>query len=79
MANASKEVQVRAEASFKRKEQQARDGKLATAEYEAAGAAMREKTARLKTLREAKESADRAAAAQQKAAERKPPKGRKKT
>lgn len=77
MANASKEVQARAEASFKRKEQQAREGRLAAAEYEAAGQAMREKTARLKKLREAKEVADRAAAATQ-AAERKPPKGRKK-
>jgi hypothetical protein len=61
----NKEAQVRAEASFKRKEQQARDGKLATAEYEAAGVATREKTARLRKLREAKEAADQAAAAAQ--------------
>lgn len=65
MANPTnnKETQARAEASFKRKEQQARDGKLATAEYEAASTATREKTARLRKLREAKEAADLAAAA----------------
>ena len=77
MANPTKEVQARAEASFKRKEQQARDGKLATAEYEAVSQATREKTARLKILREAKEAADRETAAQ-KAAEPKPKKGKKK-
>jgi hypothetical protein len=78
VANTPKEAQARAEASFKRKEHQARDGRLATAEYEAAGQAMREKTARLKKLREAKEAADREAAAR-KAAERSPAKGKKKT
>ena len=59
--NPDKEAQVRAEASFKRKEQQARDGKIATVEYEAAAKATREKTARLKALRLAKEAADREA------------------
>jgi len=78
MATASKEAQARAEASFKRKEQQARDGRLATAEYEAASQATREKTARLRQLREAKEAADRAAAAG-KAAEPKGRKGKKRT
>jgi hypothetical protein len=61
--NSSKEAQARAEASFKRKELQARDGKLAFNEYNAAGNAMREKTARLKALRLAKEAADQEAAA----------------
>jgi len=63
LANSTKEAQVRAEASFKRKELQARDGKLAINEYNAAGNAMREKTARLKALRLAKEAADLEAAA----------------
>jgi hypothetical protein len=44
--------------SFKRKEQRARDGAKATAEYEAAGVALRKKTARLKALRLAKEGAE---------------------
>jgi hypothetical protein len=61
--NSQKDAQARAEASFKRKEQQAREGRQAMAEYEAAGKAMREKTARLRKLREEKEAADRAAAA----------------
>jgi hypothetical protein len=62
LAKSSNEAKARAEASFKRKEQQAREGKQAMAEYEAAGKAMREKTARLKALRLAKEAADREAA-----------------
>jgi len=57
------EAQARADASFKRKEQQSRDGKLAMSEYEASLIATRAKTARLRELREAKEAADRAAAA----------------
>jgi hypothetical protein len=60
--NSQKDAQARAEASFKRKEQQAREGRQAMAEYEAAGKAMREKTARLRKLREEKEAADREAA-----------------
>jgi hypothetical protein len=63
LANSTKEAQVRAEASFKRKELQARDGMLAINEYNAAGNAMREKTARLKAMRLAKEAADLEAAA----------------
>ena len=62
MSNSSKNAQARAEASFKRKADQAREGKKAAAEYEAAGRAMREKTARLKALRLAKETAAREAA-----------------
>jgi len=63
MSNQSKEAQAKAEASFKRKADQARDGKLASAEYEAAGRAMRERTAKLRELRLAKEAADREAEA----------------
>jgi hypothetical protein len=57
LANDQKKAQERAEATFK-KEQRARDGAKAMADYEAAGVAMREKTARLKALRLAKEAAD---------------------
>jgi hypothetical protein len=62
LANQSKEAQAaqaRAEAAFKRKEQQARDGAVALREYTAASQATREKTARLRELRLAKEAADR--------------------
>jgi hypothetical protein len=61
-SSSDKEAKARAEASFKRKEQQARDSKLATVEYEAAAKATRANTARLKALRLAKEAADREAA-----------------
>jgi hypothetical protein len=54
-------MQERAEASFKRKEVQAREATKAMADYQAATAATREKTARLRQLRLAKEAADRAA------------------
>jgi hypothetical protein len=57
LANNSKRDQDRAEATFK-KDQRARDGAKAMAEYEAGIAATREKTARLKALRLAKEAAD---------------------
>lgn len=49
---------------LKRRQDQARDGLKAAAEYEAAAVAMRDKTARLRALRlarEAKEAADLAA------------------
>ena len=58
--NQSKEAQAKAEASFKRKEDQARDGKLAMAEYEAATRAMRDRTVKLRELRLAKEAAEAA-------------------
>ena len=58
MATDSKDAQARAEASFKKKEIQLREGAKAMAEYLAAGRAEREKTARLRLLREAKEAAD---------------------
>jgi hypothetical protein len=57
LANNSKEARDRAEASFKKQEQRAREGAKAMAEYEAEGRAMREKTARLKSLRMAKQAA----------------------
>jgi len=53
----------RAQAAFTKKETQAREGAIATAEYHAAAQSERDKTARLRKLREAKEAADKAAAA----------------
>jgi Tfp pilus assembly protein PilX len=47
----------RAEAAFKKKEQQLREGQQAMAEYQAACAATREKTARLRALRLARRDA----------------------
>ena len=47
----------RAEAIFKKKEERRLDNQKATAEYEAARLAMREKTARLKALRLARDLA----------------------
>ena len=55
-------MQAKAEASFKRKETQAREATKAMAEYEASQLATRAKTERLKALRLAKEAADREAA-----------------
>ena len=57
MANNSKEARDRAEASFKKQEQRAREGAKAMADYEAEGRATREKTVRLKSLRMAKQAA----------------------
>jgi hypothetical protein len=56
----SNEAQRRAEALFK-KEQQVREAQKATAEYHAEQHAMREKTARLRALRLAREAADQGA------------------
>ena len=50
----SDHARQRAERSF-RQEERARDGRKATAEYEAQARAVREKSARLKALRLAKE------------------------
>jgi hypothetical protein len=55
----SKEAQARAEATFKRKEEQTKEGVKARAEYDAAARAVAEKTARLKKLRLAKEESQR--------------------
>ena len=57
------QAKAKAEASFKRKETQAREATKAMADYEAARGAERAKTARLRKLREAKEEADKEAAA----------------
>ena len=59
-------VRQRANASFKRKELQAREGAIAMADYEAAGRAVEEKTARLRALRLAREELRRQAAAAKK-------------
>ena len=68
MATLSKEAQERADANFKKKETQAREASKAWAEYEGGRQAERDKTARLKLLREAKEAAEAAAKAEGKAA-----------
>jgi hypothetical protein len=57
----AKRARDRAEAAFKKKEQQLREGQQAMAEYEAARAATREKTARLRALRLARDAALRLA------------------
>ena len=56
----SGDSQIRAEASF-RKEERAKDGAKAMMEYQANSRIVREKMARLKALRLAKETADKAA------------------
>ena len=63
----SDEALRRAQALF-RKEQQAREGEQAMAEYQAKLDAMREKTARLRALRLARDAAKRAAASRKGAA-----------
>jgi hypothetical protein len=50
--------QARTEASLKRKELQAREASKAMAEYEAASRALVEKTAKLRSLRLAREAAE---------------------
>jgi hypothetical protein len=63
LATPSKEARERAELKFRKKEIEARDASKAMADYRAGLNAEREKTARLKALREAKEAADAAARA----------------
>jgi hypothetical protein len=58
----------RAQAAFHKKEAQQREGAKATAEYKAAGDAVRIKTEKLRALRLAKEEADRMLAAEAKPA-----------
>ncbi len=53
----SKEAKTRAEASFKRKQDQAREGTKAWAEYQAQYRGVDEKIARLKALRLANQAA----------------------
>jgi len=59
----SNEARERAELRFRKKEVQAREASKAMADYQAHLAAERDKTARLRALREAKEAADEAAKA----------------
>jgi hypothetical protein len=58
LANKSKDALDRAEAAFQKKEQRAREGSEAMAEYEAAGCAVSAKTEQLRSLRLAKEAAE---------------------
>jgi hypothetical protein len=68
LATPSKEARERAELKFRKKEIEARDASKAMADYKAGLIAQREKTAKLKALREAKEAADTAAKTAAKAA-----------
>jgi hypothetical protein len=61
LATPSKEARERAEQKFRKKEIEARDASKAMAEYQAGLVAQREKTVRLRALREAKEAAEQAA------------------
>jgi len=70
LATPSKEARERAELKFRKKEIEARDASKAMADYKAGLIAQREKTAKLKALREAKEAADTAAKAAAKAADK---------
>ena len=54
----SERIRERAEASFKKKEIRALEGRQAMAEYTADGLAVREKTNRLKALRVARDAAE---------------------
>lgn len=62
----SETARHRAEASFKKKELQVRQGAEAVADYEAAGRAVEKQTARLKALRLANEERVRQATAAKK-------------
>jgi hypothetical protein len=58
LATPSKEARERAELKFRKKEIEAREASKAMADYQAGLVAQREKTARLKALRQAKEAAE---------------------
>ena len=60
----AKQARDRAEAIFKKKQERLRDGQTAMAEYEAARLATREKTARLRALRLARDLARKTLPAQ---------------
>jgi hypothetical protein len=66
VATNSTQARERAESNFKKKERQAAEGATAMAEYEAQGRAIRERTARLRALRLAKEAAEGAGEAAKK-------------
>jgi len=57
----AQQARDRAEAIFKKNEERLREGQEAMADYEAARLAMREKTARLRALRLARDVAKKAA------------------
>jgi hypothetical protein len=57
LSTSSKEAHARAEALFQKKEAMLREGQKARAEYEAKRQAEREKTARLRALRLARDAA----------------------
>jgi 3-hydroxyacyl-CoA dehydrogenase len=59
LADKSKDALDRAEATFRKKEQQAQESSKARAEYDAAARAVIAKTERLRSLRLAKEAAER--------------------
>jgi len=61
LSTRSKQTGERAEASFQKKQEQAREGGKARAEYEAEARAVLKKTARLRALRLAKEATEAAA------------------
>jgi hypothetical protein len=69
LATPTKEARERAELKFRKKEIEAREASKAMADYQASLIAQREKTARLRALREAKEAAEAAAEATEKAEE----------
>ena len=77
MSTDTSAARTRAEANF-RKEERAKDGAKAMMEYQAQNAALREKTAKLRALRlakeaeEAKEAHEAKVAKEAKAAEKKP-------
>ena len=58
MGTNSKQALDRAEGFFKKKEERSREGRKAAAEYEADRHAAREKTARLRSLRLARDAAN---------------------
>jgi 3-hydroxyacyl-CoA dehydrogenase len=61
LSASSKRARDRAEASLRKKQEQAREGEKAMGEYEAAARAVLENTVRLRALRLAKEAAEAAA------------------
>src|SRR5215203_855416 len=67
MGYSSEEARARAEAKFQKQQKAAEAGAKATAEHEAQARAVEVNTARLKSLRLAKEAADKDVAAQTKA------------
>ena len=67
MGDSSEEARARAEAKFQKQQKAAEEGAKATAEHEAQARAVDVNTARLKSLRLAKETADKEVAAQTKA------------